>query len=48
MCTDDMTYCLQKQEELKPSEQPEEMDGDSLIQMVNKANSAIMTRLQSK
>ena len=38
----------QRQEELNPGQQPDEMEGDNLISMVNKAVGAIMTRLQSQ
>ena len=33
---------------MNPGAQPVDMEGDMLIQMVNKAVNAIMTRLQSK
>ena len=39
---------LQKQEVETPGAQPTDMEGDVLIQMVNKAVNAIMTRLQSE
>ena len=38
----------QKQEVETPGAQPTDMEGDVLIQMVNKAVNAIMTRLQSE
>ena len=38
---------MQKQEECNPGSQPPDMEGDVLIQMVNKAVQAIMTRLQN-
>ena len=41
-------FLFQKQDETNPGSQPVDMEGDMLIQMVNKAVSAIMTRLQSK
>lgn len=37
----------QKQEETNPVAEPVDMEGEQLIAMVNKAVSAIMTRLQS-
>ena len=37
-----------QQDESGPGTQPTDMEGDVLIQMVNKAVSSIMTRLQSE
>ena len=42
-----VTY-FQKQEELQPGAEPTDMEGEQLITMVNKAVSAITTRLHSK
>lgn len=39
---------FQKQEEVQPSTEPADMEGEQLISMVNKAVSAITTRLHSK
>ena len=38
---------FQKQDETSPGSLPTDMEGDMLVQMVNKAVTAIMTRLQS-
>lgn len=39
---------FQKQEEVNPGTEPTDMEGEQLISMVNKAVSAITTRLQSE
>ncbi len=43
-----ITWHKKKQDETNPGSQPVDMEGDLLIQMVNKSVSAIMTRLQSQ
>lgn len=43
-----ITWHKKKQEEVNPGTEPSEMEGEQLITMVNKAVSAITTRLQSK
>ncbi|KAK2145228.1 hypothetical protein LSH36_693g01115 [Paralvinella palmiformis] len=42
-----ITWYKKKQEELKPGVLPKDMEGDLLVQMVTKAVSAIITRLQN-
>lgn len=42
------SVCEQKQEEQKPGTEPTDMEGETLINMVNKAVSAIMNRLHSE
>lgn len=41
-------WLLQQQDESHPGAQPADIEGDVLIQMVNKTVSSITTRLQSK
>ena len=43
-----LSVCLKRQEERNSAVEPKDMDGETLVAMVNKAVNMIMTRIQSE